>query len=764
MNENGVFPKDFLWGGAVAANQCEGAILEDGKGYSTADALTKGVFGEPQIPPSGFFLKEEAVDFYHRYKEDIALMAEMGFKAFRMSIAWSRIFPKGDEDQPNEAGLQYYDDVFDELLRNHIEPVVTLSHYEMPLHLATEYGGWGNRKVIGFFKHYAETVFQRYKGKVKLWLTFNEINMMLHAPFNGGGINKKAEEIDPSELYQAVHYQLVASALVTKTGHEISPDFKIGCMIAGSVHYPLTCKPDDVLEALRKDRQSLFFADVHARGAYPGYMKRFFREKGIRFEITEEDREILRNTVDFISMSYYMSYCATADPARNLLSRGNIMSAVKNPYLRESEWGWQIDPQGLRYILNQFYDRYGLPIFIVENGLGAKDVLIREGDSYTVSDTYRIEYLREHLIQVAEAIKDGVEVMGYTAWGCMDIVANTSAAISKRYGMIYVDRNDDGSGTMNRYKKQSFYWYQKVIETNGQSLYGCSEQSEKKTLRLIFPEWQGGMNPNYHTGCRLLTWLAPEDRNCDYAEVPVMDDFNEELPVVDGIPAKDVLVKQQLAAMEILEKCQPDKVVTFGGDCSVEQAPMDYLHGRYPDDLGLIWIDVHPDFSEPADACREHAMVLGNLMGGGAPGLAGLVKHPFSPADVMYAGLKPENMEEFEKIHMEKYRIAYANPEELKKDSKPVIDWIKKKGFKHIAIHWDLDVLSPEDFRSLLCAEPHIEPVGYAVGDMRLEEVARLIHDIEEVASVVGLGITEFMPWDVIRLRDALNGIAIMGG
>lgn len=276
--------------------------------------------------------------------------------------------------------------------------------------------------------------------------------------------------MDPSELYQAIHYQLVASALAVKIGHEINPEFKIGCMIAGSPHYPLTCRPDDVLEAQKKDRESLFFADVHVRGEYPGYMKRLFREQGIHFEITDEDRMLLKHTVDFISISYYMSYCATADPEKNILAQGNIMSAVKNPYLEESEWGWQIDPEGLRYILNQYYDRYQLPVFIVENGLGAKDQLVEQDGTYTVEDGYRIDYLKKHLLQVSEAIADGVPVMGYTAWGCIDLIANTSAAISKRYGMIYVDRNDDGTGTMKRYKKQSFYWYRDVIASNGAAL------------------------------------------------------------------------------------------------------------------------------------------------------------------------------------------------------------------------------------------------------------------------------------------------------
>lgn len=473
MKEKRIYiPDGFLWGGALAANQCEGAAREDGKGWSTADALTAGVLGKTQIPPEGFYLKEKAIDFYHRYKEDIAMFAEMGLKVLRVSIAWTRIFPDGDESRPNEKGLQFYDDLFDELRKYGIEPLVTLSHYEMPLHLATEYGGWANRKMIRFFENYARTVFERYKNKVTYWLTFNEINMMLHAPFNGGGIDRDAESMDQTALYQAIHHQLVASALVTKIGHEINEEFKIGCMIAGSPIYPLTPNPDDVLEAVRKDRNSLFFADIHTRGKYPGYMLRYFREHDIQICVDEQDKEILKNTVDFISISYYMSYCATADVEKNIQSRGNIMSAVKNPYLDESDWGWQIDPKGLRYILNQLYDRYQLPIFIVENGLGAKDELVADGrGGCTVKDDYRISYLKEHLKQMAEAIEDGVEVIGYTCWGIIDIVSNTSNQMSKRYGLIYVDRQDDGSGTLKRYKKKSFEWYKKVIKTNGEALW-----------------------------------------------------------------------------------------------------------------------------------------------------------------------------------------------------------------------------------------------------------------------------------------------------
>ena len=469
--ENRLFPDDFYWGGAIAANQCEGAVLEDGKKWSTADALPNGVFGDVTIPPREDYLKKEGIDFYHRYKEDIALFGELGFKMLRISLAWTRIFPDGDEAEPNEKGLQYYDDLFDELAKYDIEPLVTIFHYEMPLHLAVQYGGWANRKLIDFYLHFAETVFRRYKDKVKYWLTFNEINMILHAPFNGGGIQGDPLTMGKQELYQAAHYQFVASARATKLGHEVNPEFQIGCMIAGSPCYPLTPAPDDVLAALEKDRRTLFFADVHARGYYPGYMKRYFKENNIELEITEQDKEDLKNTVDFISLSYYSSDCATSDPEKQIKARGNIASAIRNPYLQVSDWGYQIDPKGLRYILNQLYDRYQLPLFIVENGMGFKDQLIQdESGIYTVRDNYRMEFFRQHLLQVAEALKDGVPVLGYTSWAPIDIVSNSECQMEKRYGFIYVDRNDQGEGTLERLRKQSFYWYQEVIKTNGGSL------------------------------------------------------------------------------------------------------------------------------------------------------------------------------------------------------------------------------------------------------------------------------------------------------
>lgn len=462
------FPEGFLWGGAVAANQCEGAYKEDGKGLSIQDVLPRGIRGERTSVPTEDNKKLAGIDFYHRYREDIRLFAEMGFKVFRTSIAWSRIFPNGDETEPNEKGLEFYDRVFDECHKYGIEPLVTISHYETPLYLAEHYNGWANRKMIGFYERYVRTLFERFGGKVKYWLTFNEINSVLHAPFMSGGIHTPAEKLTEQELYQAVHHELVASALATKTAHEMMPDAKIGCMILSMPMYPLTPSPDDMIQVMEEEHKNYFFGDVHVRGTYPGYMKRYFRDHHIQIHFEPEDEEILKHTVDFVSFSYYMSVCATADKEKQKKGNGNLLGGVPNPTLTASQWGWQIDPKGLRYVLNMFYDRYQKPLFVVENGLGAVDVLTEDvHGNKTVEDDYRIQYLHDHLVQLREAVEDGVEVLGYTTWGCIDLVSASTAELKKRYGFIYVDRNDDGSGTLDRYKKKSFYWYQKVIESNG---------------------------------------------------------------------------------------------------------------------------------------------------------------------------------------------------------------------------------------------------------------------------------------------------------
>lgn len=468
-----MFPSNFLWGGAIAANQYEGAYLEDGKGLSVQDVLPHGLMTPPTQQPTSDNLKHLAVDGYHRYKEDIKLFAEMGFKMLRLSIAWTRIFPKGDEEKPNEKGLQFYDDVFDELHKYGIEPMVTISHYETPLHLVRTYNGWVDRRMIGFYEKYAKTIFQRYKDKVRWWITFNEINAQMKAPFMCGGINTPADELSKQNLYQAVHHVLVASARVSALAHEIIPDAQVGCMMLSLPTYPYTPSPDDVIATMETEHMNYFFGDVQVRGSYPGYMKRYFRENDIQLNVTKEDEADLKRTqIDFVSFSYYSSTCEKASTeGKQDQAQGNIITGIVNPYLETSDWGWQIDAKGLRYVLNLYWDRYQKPLFIVENGLGAVDEPIPDGNGrIVIHDDYRIDYIKRHLQQVEEALKDGIPVLGYTAWGCIDVVSAGTAEMKKRYGFIYVDRQNDGSGTLDRTKKDSFYWYQQVIGTNGNSL------------------------------------------------------------------------------------------------------------------------------------------------------------------------------------------------------------------------------------------------------------------------------------------------------
>lgn len=478
------FPKNFYWGGATAANQIEGGFDEGGKGLSAADfveyipkdqrtkdnameitseQIRKTLSGESTARHP----KREGIDFYHRYKEDIALLAEMGFTAFRLSIHWSRIFPNGYDEAPNEAGLQFYDNVFDELAKYHIEPIVTLSHYETPYGLTEKYNGWVGRESIEHFVRYAETVFKRYKEKVNYWITFNEINMITISPFTGGGVLSDQEANSMQARYQGLHHQFVASALATKKLHEINPNGKMGCMLARMSHYPNTPNPADVLKAQRDNQENLFFTDVHARGEYPKYMNRFFKENGITIIKENGDDEILKqHPVDYITFSYYMSLLSSASPEGER-TEGNLMNSLKNPYLEASDWGWQIDPIGLRVVLNELYDRYQLPLFIVENGLGAYDKVEEDG---SIHDHYRIDYLRKHIEQMKEAIGDGVDLMGYLAWGPIDLVSMSTSEMSKRYGFIYVDKDDEGNGTLERSRKDSFFWYKKVIESNGEEL------------------------------------------------------------------------------------------------------------------------------------------------------------------------------------------------------------------------------------------------------------------------------------------------------
>ncbi|WP_440119563.1 glycoside hydrolase family 1 protein [Paenibacillus sp. QZ-Y1] len=481
-----VFPADFLWGGATAANQLEGAFDADGKGLSTSDMapfvpkeLRNGkdfTFDVNSVELEEFlggntdvyFPKRNGVDFYHRYKEDIALFAEMGFKVLRISMAWTRIFPTGEEEVPNEAGLAFYDNVLDELLKHNIEPLVTISHYEMPVHLTQKYNGWEDRRLIDLYLKFANTLFDRYKDKVKYWITFNEMNMILTSLYTGGGIlEDKIKGSKEQVAYQATHHQFVASALAVKSGKEKMPNAQIGCMICRLETYAASSKPEDVLQTLKEDQMNLFYPEVQARGEYPSYMNRYFEENGIELVKEPEDDAIIKdNTVDFIAFSYYMTYIGKYDPNDNSNS-GMLVSQVKNPHLEVTEWGWPIDPIGLRVALNRLYDRYRMPLFIVENGLGATDKLEEDG---SIHDTYRIDYLRRHIEQMKEAVADGVDLMGFTSWGPIDIISCSTSEMGKRYGFIYVDQDNAGNGTLQRYRKDSFAWYKQVIESNGDSL------------------------------------------------------------------------------------------------------------------------------------------------------------------------------------------------------------------------------------------------------------------------------------------------------
>lgn len=476
------FPKDFLWGGAIAANQAEGAWNIDGKGPSMADieilpeqydrhkvvgfAHTAKQIEEALADTKGYYPRRHGIDFYHTYKEDLALMKEMGFTCFRTSFNWTRIFPHGDEEQPNEEGLRFYDALLDEIIKNGMEPLITLSHYEMPLHLATHYQGWYNRKTITFFVNYCETVMRRYKDKVKYWIVVNQINLIHHESFNHLGIPSDTVENLMEAKYQAIHHECTASALVTKLAHQINPDFQVGMMVYDGLSEPLTCKPEDVFANMQRNQREYFFTDLLLRGEYPGYMLRYFKEHDIHLDIREEDEQVLKeHPADFLALSYY--YTCVSSKECNDTQDINDDGAIVNPYIDASEWGWGIDPLGLRTVLNYYYDRYQKPIIIAENGFGTYDEISSDGK---IHDERRIAYLREHIRNVKEAIMDGVDVIGYYPWGPIDIISCSSSEMSKRYGFIYVDQDDYGNGSKRRIKKDSYDWYRSVIASNGEDL------------------------------------------------------------------------------------------------------------------------------------------------------------------------------------------------------------------------------------------------------------------------------------------------------
>lgn len=485
------FSKNFMWGGATAANQCEGAWNVGGKGMTVSDAATAGTVTEPRYTtyvtkegeqkkavmfeelPQGahravfdgyYYPYHEGIDFYHHYKEDIALFAEMGFKIFRMSISWARIFPKGIEEEPNQEGIEFYRNVFNELKKYDIEPLVTIFHYDLPVYLEEELGGWENRELIGLYEKYARVLFNEYKGLVKYWLTFNEINSPLLIRNYVPNYPKAKVKND----LQLLHHQFVASARVVRAAHEIDPNMKVGAMVAGICSYPLRCHPDDVIANQKRQQDDFYYCcDTMARGEYPYFAQRLWNEFDAKLDITEQDLiDLKEGKVDMVTFSYYSTGCTTVDPNAEK-AKGNFSTGAKNPYLKYSEWGWSIDGQGLRYLLNELYGRYQLPLMVVENGLGAVDELEEEG---TVHDPYRIAYTKEHVLAMRDAMNDGVNLLAYTYWGCIDLVSASTGEMKKRYGFIYVDKNNDGSGTLKRYKKDSFYWYKKVIESNGEDV------------------------------------------------------------------------------------------------------------------------------------------------------------------------------------------------------------------------------------------------------------------------------------------------------
>lgn len=475
------FPKGFLWGGALAACQCEGAYDVDGRGLSTSDVrpYDKNI-NRAHIEQEGggtlkdikhwvedsegYYPKRHGIDFYHTYKSDLALMKEMGFKTLRTSISWSRIFPNGDEEKPNEEGLKFYDRLIDEIIADGMEPIMTMSHYDIPIHLVTEYGGFGNKKMIEFFVRYAKVLLERYKGKVKYWIVCNQVNLVPTVQFGSLGLyNGQAENMEEL-MYQAVHNQFVAGAKVVELAKEIDPNAVLGTMLADGTLYPKSCKPEDVVGTMKKNRmQQYFFTDVQIRGEYPVYALRYFKEKGFDLKMEPGDEELLRNNpMKFIGLSYYYTNVFNSET-----DDGQMFKAEQNPYLKPTLWEWRADPLGFYNCISQLWDRYETSIMIAENGLGALDTVQEDG---SIHDEYRIEYLKAHIKQLKECVKDGVDILAYLSWGPIDIVSSSSAEMSKRYGYIYVDYDDFGKGTGKRLRKDSFYWYKKVIETNGEDL------------------------------------------------------------------------------------------------------------------------------------------------------------------------------------------------------------------------------------------------------------------------------------------------------
>ena len=481
------FPENFLWGGAICASQAEGGWRDGGKGIDTQDLR----YFDPSWDKAGrdenrninmtserfeaslntddtlHYPFRHGIDFYHRYKDDVELFGELGLKIFRTSVSWARIYPNGDDPEPNPEGIAFYRDLFERCKARGMKLFVTMLHYAIPVNLVTKYGGWKNRKTVELYERYARTLYREFGDLVDLWLPFNEINCSRFNPYNGAALIKDQEPDYMNAIFQCAHHQFLANALAVKAAKEMLDEPMVGAMIARFTSYPATCLPDDVMQSvLDENYKNYFYTDVMARGRYPSYTEKMFEELGVKIEKQPGDDELLaENTVNFLSYSYYMSMVSSTDPAHERTG-GNLVSGLKNPYLKASDWGWQIDPVGLRVSLNQMYDRYQLPLFIAENGLGAKDVL----EDGTVHDEYRIDYLRRHVEQMRLAIEDGVPLIGYTMWGIIDIISCGTIEMSKRYGVIYVDQDDAGNGSLERYKKDSFEWYRRCIASNGEEI------------------------------------------------------------------------------------------------------------------------------------------------------------------------------------------------------------------------------------------------------------------------------------------------------
>lgn len=468
------FPNNFLWGGAIAANQTEENIglkeLSNSNFIPVGNRRFSVAEGMSAIQRSSleYYPADRGINFIEHYKDDIKLFSEMGFKVFRFSITWSRLYPQGEEKYPDSDGLKLYDDIVNECLKYNIEPLITISHFDVPIKLVEKYNSWANRKMIDLYLNFCKTLFVHFKERVHYWITFNEINMILYMPFMSSGLI--LENLDNPEQIKldALHHEFIASALAVKLGHEIDKNNQIGCMVAAGDLYPRTCAPNDVLKTQKENQRNYFFTDVQLRGKYPNFALKYFKKKGLKVPFKSGDRTILESGIaDYLAISYYNSGTMSSNKSELCEIKGNVFPSLTNPYLKKSEWGWQIDPVGLRITLNSLFDRYEKPIFIVENGLGAKD----NANQTLIQDDYRISYLKAHILAVNDAINvDGVDVIGYTPWGCIDLVSASSGEMSKRYGFIYVDENDKGEGSMIRRKKKSFYWYKDVIRTNGKSL------------------------------------------------------------------------------------------------------------------------------------------------------------------------------------------------------------------------------------------------------------------------------------------------------